>query len=189
MILVVDNYDSFVHNLARYVRELDHETCVVRNDSLAALGSDTERIKGIILSPGPGRPQSAGGCLELILQEPAKPILGVCLGHQCLAEAYGGKTVSALQPMHGRASLVRHDGQGLFQGLANPMQAGRYHSLASDLSGASDLNIQAYTDDGEVMAFSHQVNPHYGVQFHPESLLTPEGKRLIKNFLDMAGKS
>ncbi len=189
MILVVDNYDSFVHNLARYVRELGGETCVVRNDALAGVISDLTHVHAVILSPGPGRPQSAGGCLDLIRLNPVTPILGVCLGHQCLAEAYGGKTVSALQPMHGRSSLVRHDSRGLFLGLKNPMQVGRYHSLASDISVAKDLIMQAYTDDGEVMAFYHRHNQHYGVQFHPESLLTPEGKHLIKNFLRMIQKS
>jgi anthranilate synthase component 2/para-aminobenzoate synthetase component 2 len=185
MILVIDNYDSFVYNLARYCRELGEETRVVRNDAVTVAQVEEMAPAAIILSPGPGRPQEAGVCLEIIRAFPEVPILGVCLGHQCLAEAYGGKTVPSREPMHGRPSAVSHDGKGVFAGLASPLQVGRYHSLSVDVDGCDDLKITAYTDDQEIMALQHNVHPHIGVQFHPESLLTPQGKTLLANFLKL----
>ncbi|WP_306252200.1 aminodeoxychorismate/anthranilate synthase component II [Parvularcula sp. IMCC14364] len=188
MILVIDNYDSFVHNLARYVRELGDETHIVRNDRLSDADISWPSVRGIILSPGPGRPQSAGDCLKVIYEKRDTPVLGVCLGHQCLAESYGGITVSAKEPMHGRASSITHDNTGVFKGVANPFQAGRYHSLASNISTSTELMEQAYTEDGEVMGFRHKTYPHHGVQFHPESLLTTEGKKIISNFLSIVSE-
>lgn len=183
MILVIDNYDSFVQTLARYLREAGAQTCVVRNDALTpaeALAMDPD---GILLSPGPGRPEDAGVCVDLIRAARDVPLLGVCLGHQCLAAAYGGVTRRAVRPMHGRASLVRHTGTGLFAGVASPMPAGRYHSLVSDPAPGGPLATVAWSEEDEPMAFVHCERRQYGVQFHPESLLTPDGRMLISNFL------
>lgn len=184
MILIIDNYDSFVYNLARYVREGGAETKVVRNDEITVrecLGLEPD---GILISPGPKRPADAGVSLALIgAMPPDTPLLGVCLGHQCLVEAFGGKTVRAAHPLHGEAREVSHNGQGLFEGIASPMLAGRYHSLIAKLPAEGPLNEVAWSDEGEVMAVSHQKNPWFGIQFHPESLLTSDGMVIIRNFL------
>ena len=186
MILIVDNYDSFVETLARYVRESGSPTKVVRNDALSldeihALGAD-----GVVLSPGPYTPKEAGVCRDLPLVLPRVPILGVCLGHLAIAEAYGGRTVPAHVPIHGRATPVTHDGSSLFRGVANPFAAGRYHALIADVTG-TDLIATAWSETRELMAFRHPRNPHVGVQFHPESLLTEAGRMIIENFLTMTG--
>jgi len=187
MILVVDNYDSFVHNLARYFREAGEETLVLRNDAASAGELIALAPKAVILSPGPKTPREAGICLELLAALPAAtPMLGVCLGHQCLVEAFGGETVRATAPLHGEASLVRHDGSGVFSGLASPIEAGRYHSLISRLREGDDLIACAWSAEGELMGVRRRAAPWFGVQFHPESLLTPAGRAIIANFLRAA---
>ncbi|MGD9800952.1 MAG: aminodeoxychorismate/anthranilate synthase component II [Parvularculaceae bacterium] len=184
MILIVDNYDSFVHNLARYVREAGYEAEVVRNDAEKVEAILDRAPQAVIISPGPKTPGEAGVSLELIRRLPlVTPLLGVCLGHQCLVEAFGGRTIRSLKPLHGEASAIRHDGGGVFAGIQSPMLVGRYHSLVSALAGAGPLRACAFSEAGEVMAVRHQSAPWHGVQFHPESLLTPHGRRVIANFL------
>ncbi|MBB5517234.1 anthranilate synthase component II [Amphiplicatus metriothermophilus] len=187
MILIVDNYDSFVHNLARYVREAGGETRVLRNDAARAAEMIALEPAAVILSPGPKGPAEAGVCLDLIAALPrATPLLGVCLGHQCLVEAFGGRTVRARRPLHGEASLTRHDGTGVFEGLPSPIETGRYHSLISVLGESDALVSCAWSEEGEIMAVRHRAAPWFGVQFHPESLLTPHGRAMIGNFLKKA---
>lgn len=184
MIVVIDNYDSFVHNLARYVRLTGKETEVIRNDSASIeyiLGTKPEAL---IISPGPCTPKEAGISEGLIREAPLDmPILGVCLGHQAIGEVSGAKVTHAKNPMHGRSSLVHHTRSCLFQNVPNPFRAGRYHSLAITNLENTSLEILAYTDDGEVMAVKHKTRPVYGVQFHPESVLTEHGQTLINNFI------
>jgi anthranilate synthase component 2 len=186
MILLVDNYDSFVHTLAGYVRELGRDALVVRNDAVTL--EEVERLGAshIIISPGPGTPSGAGISTAVVRRCGAStPILGVCLGHQCIGEAYGGRVVRA-RPRHGRASAVRHDGSGLFAGLESPFQAARYHSLAVERSSLpADLRITADTDDGVIMAIEHRAHPVVGLQFHPESVLSDHGHLLIDRFLHL----
>lgn len=184
MILVIDNYDSFVHNLARYIREAGRETVVMRNDEISVGECLMMRPDGVVISPGPKRPSDAQLSIDLIRALPADtPLLGVCLGHQCLIEAFGGKTVRAGHPLHGEASEIRHDGTGIFANIPSPMTAGRYHSLVSAPAEKSPLVETAWSDDGELMAVAHGSRPWFGVQFHPESLLTPHGRRIIGNFI------
>ena len=189
MILVVDNYDSFTWNLVHYLAELGAETRVVRNDALGvdeALGLAPEAV---LLSPGPCAPDQAGICLELIARAPAAlPILGVCLGHQAIGQAFGGTVVRARTLMHGKTSPIRHAGRGVFAGLPDPFTATRYHSLAvarDDLP--AELEVTAWTEDGEIMGLAHRSRPIHGVQFHPESIATEHGHDLLANFLDLAG--
>lgn len=185
MIVVIDNYDSFVHNLARYVREAGHETLVVRNDSGSAEALLQIPFDAVVVSPGPKTPAEAGASLPFIRRlSLAVPLLGVCLGHQCLVEAFGGRTVRAKEPLHGEASLIRHDGEGLFAGIENPTSGGRYHSLVSELPEGGPLRPCAWSERGELMATRHERAPWFGLQFHPESLLTPAGRRIIANFLE-----
>lgn len=189
MILIVDNYDSFVHNLARYVREAGFQTLVLRNDE--GCTDDFLRIspEAVIISPGPKAPAQAGVSLDLVRRLPQSvPLLGVCLGHQCLVEALGGKTVRAREPLHGEASLIRHDRAGIFADVENPMAAGRYHSLVSEIAPGSPLVPCAFSEKGELMAVRHVAAPWHGVQFHPESLLTPSGRAIIANFLNQIRK-
>lgn len=187
MILLIDNYDSFVHNLARYVQILGHETKVVRNDAITVADVAMMKPDAIILSPGPCTPSDAGVTKDLIRAlGPSTPILGVCLGHQAIGEVYGGTTVRGAEPVHGKASLINHARHGLFARIPSPFQAGRYHSLESKLGDLSPLKILATTDDGTVMAIEHPDYPVYGVQFHPESILTEHGSQLLENFLDIA---
>lgn len=184
MILLIDNYDSFAHNLARYVRLLGEPVQVERNDILSIDDVKTLNPRAIILSPGPCGPAQAGICVDLVRELGREtPILGVCLGHQCINEAYGGKTVHASAPMHGRASAITHDGTGVFAGLPSPFKAGRYHSLACDLNPSSPLRVTARSEDGVIMGFSHATHPVHGVQFHPESILTEHGMTLLQNFV------
>ena len=191
MILVIDNYDSFTYNLVHYLNELDAETRVVRNDALSVPRVLDQRPSAIVLSPGPCTPNEAGICLELIgAAPPSLPILGVCLGHQAIGQAYGGRVVAAQTIMHGKTSPIRHDGSGVFEGLADGFIATRYHSLAVSRDGLpGDLEITAWTDDGEIMGVSHRRRPVHGVQFHPESIATEDGHRLLENFLRLAGVS
>jgi glutamine amidotransferase of anthranilate synthase or aminodeoxychorismate synthase len=184
MILLLDNYDSFVHTLAGYVRELGHGAIVIRNDAVTL--DEVERLGAshIIISPGPGTPSTAGISTAVVRRlGAATPILGVCLGHQCIGEAYGARVLRT-RPRHGQASAVRHHGTGLFAGLASPFQAARYHSLVVERSSLpGELEITAESDDGTIMALAHRTNPVVGVQFHPESVLSEHGHLLIDRFL------
>jgi anthranilate synthase/aminodeoxychorismate synthase-like glutamine amidotransferase len=187
MILIVDNYDSFVQNLARYVREAGVDAAVVRNDD-ERLFDFQDRARAVVISPGPKRPADAGSCLDLIRRQPQSvPLLGVCLGHQCLVEALGGKIVRAAEPLHGEASAIFHDGRGVFAGIASPIVAGRYHSLIAEPLAGGPLRACAFSARGEIMAVRCDEAPWHGVQFHPESLLTPDGRAIIGNFLAEAG--
>jgi len=188
MLLMIDNYDSFTYNLVQYFGELGEQVRVVRNDEMtvpeiAALGADR-----IVLSPGPCTPDEAGVCLELLQAMKGKvPILGVCLGHQAIGQAFGGKVVHAKTLMHGKTSMIHHEGRGVFAGLPSPFEATRYHSLAIERASCPhDLEVTAWTEDGEIMGVRHRSLPVEGVQFHPESILTQHGHALLKNFLDRA---
>lgn len=189
MILLIDNYDSFVHNLARYFRCFGQETTVVRNDAFAPEDLDVTTIDAIVISPGPCTPAEAGVSLETVRRfAGSKPILGVCLGHQVIAAAFGAQIVRANEPMHGRTSVIRHDGRGLFADLPNPLTACRYHSLVVDRATLPDsFRVTAETTDGTIMAITHRQLPVVGVQFHPEAILTESGDRLLAGFLREAG--
>ena len=189
MILIVDNYDSFVHNLARYVREAGFQAAVVRNDAMTAPEMLSPAPEAVIISPGPDAPRAAGASMALIEALPDRiPLLGVCLGHQCLVEAYGGAVRRAREPLHGEASFIRHDGAGVFAGLPDPMPAGRYHSLIGVLGPEPELEACAWSPAGELMGVRRRSAPWHGVQFHPESVLTPDGRALIANFLRLIGR-
>lgn len=188
MILVIDNYDSFVYNLVHYVEELGAPTEVHRNDALSVDAILKKKPKGVLISPGPGRPEDAGVCIEFLKRAPADlPVLGVCLGHQAMGEAFGGDVVSARAIMHGKTSEVRHKGRGLFRGLPSPLTATRYHSLAVKRETLPDMfEIDAETEDGEIMGMHHRDRPMFGLQFHPESIASQHGHALIGAFLDAA---
>jgi anthranilate synthase/aminodeoxychorismate synthase-like glutamine amidotransferase len=187
MVLVIDNYDSFTYNLVQYLGELGAALEVKRNDAVTLDEVARMRPSHVVISPGPGRPEDAGVSVEVIRRfGPEVPTLGVCLGHQAIGIVYGGTVGRAKAPMHGKTSMVRHDGQGLFSGLSEPFQAGRYHSLVileADVPPA--LEITARTEDGTIMGVRHRSHPVHGVQFHPESILTDAGKHLLRNFLEM----
>jgi len=184
VILLIDNYDSFTYNLAHLFEELGAEVKVVRNDKIDAVEAERLAPSHLVISPGPGRPEGAGASLEIVQRlGPRIPTLGVCLGHQAIIEAFGGEVGQARRLVHGKASEIAHDGQGLFSGLPEPLQGGRYHSLAATRV-PEELEICANTDDGEVMAVRHRQLPVDGIQFHPESVLTPDGPALAKNFLE-----
>jgi para-aminobenzoate synthetase component 2 len=187
VILVIDNYDSFTYNLVQYLGELGAEIQVARNDAITL--EEIERLapSGIVISPGPGNPDSAGISLEVIERfHSTLPILGVCLGHQAIGQAFGGKVARAQKPMHGKTSTIRHDGRGVFRGLEPDFQATRYHSLAVlDDSLPEALEVSARAADGEIMGLRHRRFPVDGVQFHPESILTGQGKALLRNFLEL----
>jgi anthranilate synthase/aminodeoxychorismate synthase-like glutamine amidotransferase len=187
MIAVVDNYDSFTYNLVQYLAELGSEPKVFRNDEVTvdALGA----FGGIVISPGPGRPEDAGVSTAAIRELSGKvPILGVCLGHQCLGEAFGGRVVRN-EPAHGKTSWIRHDNSGVMAGVTDPFEATRYHSLIVERDSVpEELVITAWTGDGTVMGLRHIKHPTYGVQFHPESVLTTEGKKIIANFVRRSEK-
>ena len=185
MILVIDNYDSFTYNLVQYLGELGAELRVVRNDAVDADGVAALAPAGIVISPGPGTPDDAGVSLSLIRRLGERtPILGVCLGHQAIGQAFGGTVARAKAQMHGKTSDIRHDGRGVFAGLSNPLTATRYHSLVIlPHTVPADLEVTAWAEDGEIMGVRHRRWPVEGVQFHPESILTVEGKRLLGNFL------
>ena len=189
MILVIDNYDSFTYNLVHYVNELGAETVVHRNDKISVQDAIALNPEGVILSPGPCTPNEAGICLALLRAAPASlPILGVCLGHQAIGQAYGGEVIRAKALMHGKTSTIHHEGKGLFKGIPDGFTGTRYHSLSvrrEDLP--SELDMTAWTDDGEIMGMQHRERPVHGVQFHPESIATEYGHELLANFLDLAG--
>jgi anthranilate synthase component II len=189
MILFIDNYDSFVYNLVHYVEDFGVPTDVVRNDALTVEQALKRKPKAIILSPGPCTPNEAGICLPLLKQAPHDlPILGVCLGHQAMGQAFGGDVISAKAIMHGKVSDVSHTGRGLFRGLPSPFKATRYHSLAVKRETFPiDFNVDAETEDGEVMGMSHKMRPLFGCQFHPESIASEHGHAMIANFLVAAG--
>jgi anthranilate synthase/aminodeoxychorismate synthase-like glutamine amidotransferase len=185
VILVIDNYYSFTWNLVQYLGELGASLKIVRNDEMDVEGIIALQPEGVVISPGPGTPDQAGVSIEVIRRLGAStPVLGVCLGHQAIGRAFGATVDRAQRQMHGKTSAIHHDGKGVFQGLPSPFEATRYHSLAilRDTVPA-DLEVSAWTDDGEIMGVRHRHYPIEGVQFHPESILTTEGKRLLGNFL------
>jgi anthranilate synthase component II len=188
MILLIDNYDSFTYNLYQYLCELGATVEVRRNDALSV--DDVERMapEAIVISPGPGRPEDGGISIETIQRLGDRtPLLGVCLGHQCITAAFGGDVVRAPELRHGKTSMIRHSDTGIFKGLDNPFEAVRYHSLIADTSTLpSVLEVTAQTDDGLIMGVRHKSAPIHGVQFHPESVLTQAGKQLLENFLNIA---
>ncbi len=189
MILVVDNYDSFTYNLVHYLAELGAGTVVVRNDDLTADEAWALKPEAVLLSPGPCAPDQAGICLPLIDSAPLDmPILGVCLGHQAIGQAFGGYVVRAMTLMHGKTSPIEHEGLSLFKGLPSPFTATRYHSLAVDRATLPEvLEVTAQTADGQIMGLQHRTRPIHGVQFHPESIATEHGHAMLANFLDLAG--
>ncbi len=190
MLLVIDNYDSFTYNLVQYLGEMGQEVRVVRNDEIPAAEIATLAPSHIVISPGPCTPNEAGISLEVIKTYAGKiPILGVCLGHQAIGQAFGGKVVRAARVMHGKTSPISHDGKGLFTGLPNPFQATRYHSLLIERASVPDsLDVTAQTAENEIMAVRHKTLPVEGVQFHPESFLTTSGKDLLRNFIEKKGR-
>jgi anthranilate synthase/aminodeoxychorismate synthase-like glutamine amidotransferase len=190
MLLVIDNYDSFTYNLVQYLGELGQEVRVVRNDEIPAAAIAGLGPSHIVISPGPCTPNEAGISLEVIKSYAGKiPILGVCLGHQSIGQAFGGKIVRAARVMHGKTSQIHHDGKGVFSGLPNPFEATRYHSLLIERASVPEaLEVTARTSDDEIMAVRHRTLPVEGVQFHPESFLTTAGKDLLRNFIAKGGR-
>ncbi|HEV7886355.1 MAG TPA: aminodeoxychorismate/anthranilate synthase component II [Acidimicrobiales bacterium] len=188
-VLVVDNYDSFVYNLVQYLGELGAEPLVHRHDALTVAEADALEPDAVLISPGPGRPEDAGISNDLILRMAGRvPVLGVCLGHQCIGQVFGGEVVRAPHVMHGKTSMVAHDDAGVFAGLPNPMEATRYHSLVVEQSSVpSVLEVTATSEDGLVMGLRHRQHAVEGVQFHPESILTHAGKPMLANFLAQVG--
>jgi anthranilate synthase component 2 len=189
MLILIDNYDSFTYNLVHFLGELGAESVVIRNDKVTAEEVIARAPKAIVLSPGPCTPNEAGVCLDLIAKAGATiPLLGVCLGHQSIGQAYGGKVIRAPVPMHGKLSTIRHTGKGIFGGLPQDFEITRYHSLIVKRETLPDcLEITAETDDGLIMGLQHTSHPVHGVQFHPESIASEYGHALLANFLDLAG--
>jgi len=186
VILLIDNYDSFTFNLAQYLGELGAQTVVRRNDEVSIPEIERMQPERIVISPGPGRPEDAGVTVEAIRTFGARiPVLGVCLGHQGIGLAFGGSVVRAGELMHGKVSVVHHDGKGVFKGVSQPFTAGRYHSLVVAEPVPDQLEIAARTEDGTIMGVRHRTAPIHGVQFHPESVLTPEGRKLLRTFLEL----
>lgn len=191
MVLVIDNYDSFTYNLVQYLGELGAKPVVYRNDEISTAKIKRLGPRQIVISPGPGTPKEAGVSNEVIRELSGKiPILGVCLGHQCIGEVFGGRVVRAERIMHGKTSQIYHNRKTIFQRIPNPFTATRYHSLLVEKrSLPSSLETTAWTDQGEIMGLKHRRIPTWGVQFHPESILTQEGKKILKNFLSLTGGS
>jgi anthranilate synthase component 2 len=189
MFLLIDNYDSFTYNLVHYLGELGVDVVVRRNNVLTADEALALKPQGIVISPGPCDPDRSGICLELIARAADRvPILGVCLGHQAIGQAFGGRVVRAPQPMHGKVSQIFHNGTGVLRGLPNPFPATRYHSLIVERESLPDcLEVTAWTKDGLIMGLAHRTLPVHGVQFHPESIATEHGHDLLRNFLELAG--
>ncbi len=185
-VLVIDNYDSFTYNLVQYLGELGVDPIVHRHDALTLGQIDELDPDGVVISPGPGTPDDAGLSMDVIRTFAGRrPVLGVCLGHQCIGQVFGGRIVRSPQVMHGKTSLIRHDGRGVFTNLPDPLEATRYHSLVVDRDSVPDeLEITAETDDGTIMGLRHREHAIEGVQFHPESILTASGHDLLRNFLD-----
>jgi anthranilate synthase component 2 len=188
MLILIDNYDSFTYNLVHFLGELGAEVMVKRNDAITVDALLEAAPQAVVMSPGPCDPDRAGICLELVTRAAGRiPLLGVCLGHQAIGQAFGGKVVRAPTVMHGKLSPVRHNGEGVFRGLPNPFQATRYHSLTVERDSLPDcLEITAETDDGVILGLSHRELPIHGVQFHPESIASEQGHALLKNFLEIA---
>jgi anthranilate synthase/aminodeoxychorismate synthase-like glutamine amidotransferase len=185
MLVVIDNYDSFTYNLVQYLGELGTKIKVFRNDQVTIDEIKELNPDHIVISPGPGNPDDGGISNDVLRQfGPTTPILGVCLGHQCIGQTYGGRVSQAPRLMHGKTSSVYHSGKGLFYGVPNPFKATRYHSLIVEEPLPEELQVTAFTRDGEVMALHHKTYPTVGVQFHPESILTEHGKRILRNFLE-----
>ncbi len=191
MLLLIDNYDSFTYNLFHYLGELGEEIVVCRNDDMSAAQALSMKPSSIVLSPGPCDPDKAGICLDLINMAAGRvPILGVCLGHQAIGQAYGGKIVRAPKPMHGKLSIIHHNNKSVFRGLENDFSATRYHSLTVEPASLPDcLEVTAKTEGGVIMGLAHKTHPVHGVQFHPESIASEHGHALLKNFLDLARAS
>jgi len=184
MIAVIDNYDSFTYNLVQFLGELGADVRVFRNDAITADELDALNPSHIVISPGPGTPDDAGVSRDVIRRlGPRRPTLGVCLGHQCIGEVFGGQVVRAPRLMHGKTSTIHHNGQGIFAGLPAPFEATRYHSLIVDEPLPSSLQLTAFTREGELMGLRHRAYPIFGVQFHPESILTGCGRELLRNFI------
>jgi anthranilate synthase/aminodeoxychorismate synthase-like glutamine amidotransferase len=187
VIVVIDNYDSFVFNLVQALGSMGESVRVFRNDAIDVAGLRAFRPDALVLSPGPGRPEAAGVTVAAIRELSSIPTLGVCLGHQAMATAFGGRVVRADAPRHGKSSPVEHEGTDLFKDLRSPFEAGRYHSLVVERSSLpEELRVTAWTEDDTVMALRHVERPLFGVQFHPESILTPDGNRIVGNFLRLA---
>jgi anthranilate synthase/aminodeoxychorismate synthase-like glutamine amidotransferase len=187
MILMIDNYDSFTYNLVQYLEEIGTPVKVVRNDVMTVAELEALNPSAMVISPGPGGPKDAGVSLEAVTHFTGRlPILGVCLGHQTIAAAFGGRIIGAQRLMHGKTSMVQNDGQGIFKGVKKPFQAMRYHSLAVERESLPDcLKITAESEDGEIMGLRHKTDATEGIQFHPESIMTTIGKRLLRNFVNM----
>jgi anthranilate synthase, component II (EC 4.1.3.27) len=187
MILMIDNYDSFTYNLVQYLGELGQDVQVYRNDAITIEGIASKQPDMIVISPGPCTPNDAGITLSVVEAFAGKiPILGVCLGHQAIGQAFGARVVKAKEPVHGKTSMIHHDGRTVFAGLNNPLKVCRYHSLVLDPASIPDeLEVSAVTDDGEIMGIRHKRYVIEGVQFHPEAILTDQGHELLKNFIDM----
>ncbi len=186
MILLIDNYDSFTYNLYQYIGVFQPDIKVVRNDKITIEDIQNMKPERIVLSPGPKSPKEAGICMEAVKEFYDKvPILGICLGHQCIGETFGGAVSYAKELYHGKQSQIKHDGKGLFEGIDSPIKAARYHSLAVQMQDLPEcLKVTAVTEDGEIMAMEHTKFPVYGLQFHPESIYTEHGKRMIENFVN-----
>ncbi|MEE4114320.1 MAG: aminodeoxychorismate/anthranilate synthase component II [Desulfobacteraceae bacterium] len=187
MILMIDNYDSFTYNLVQYLKQIGEGVAVKRNDAVTVEEIAAMAPQAIVISPGPGRPESAGVSVEAIRRfSGAIPILGVCLGHQSIAHVFGGRVINAKRLMHGKTSAITGDGRGIFDGIKQPFQAMRYHSLAVEKESLPDcLAVTAAAEDGEIMGIRHRSHVTEGIQFHPESIMTPLGKRMLRNFLKM----
>ncbi len=190
MIVMIDNYDSFTYNLVQYIEAMGASVLVARNDVISLSAIDAIGPTGIVISPGPGRPESAGVTISVVKEYSGRiPILGVCLGHQAIAAAFGGEVVSAKKLMHGKTSTITSDGKALFQGISKPFKAMRYHSLAVSKKNLPEcFKISAQSEDGEIMGIRHETHSTEGIQFHPESIMTPVGKRLLRNFLNITAK-
>lgn len=186
MLLMIDNYDSFVYNLVRYFKEIDEDIIVYRNDKININEIEKLNINGIVISPGPKSPKEAGLCLDIIERFKGRlPILGVCLGHQCIGHYFGGEIVRGKVPVHGKVDYITHNNEGIFKGIKNPLRVTRYHSLIIKDDIFKELDITAKTNDGVIMGIKHKEYDIYGVQFHPEAELTEEGHKLLKNFANI----
>ena len=188
MVLMIDNYDSFTYNLVQYFRQLEESVIVIRNDLVSIVDIETINPDMIVLSPGPGKPEDAGACIEIVKECAGRiPILGICLGHQVINYAFGGKTVKAIQPMHGKVKPVFHEGAGVFRGMKSPLDVTRYHSLIVERSSLPDcIDITAWSREEEIMGIIHREKLVEGVQFHPEAILTEHGMDMLANFLHRA---